>query len=99
MITGQTGRPSEACVERAPQVDSQIQRLEMNSDAMEKQIEELAQRLVPVSRSVPPSPVGGNKDANAIENLCPVADALRRSNERFARLVDRVAGIRGLLEI
>ena len=88
-----------AATKTQPQVDSQIQRLEMNSDALEKQIEELAQRLVPVSRSIPPSPISGDKNAETVENLCPMADSLRLSNERFGRLVNRLAEMRGLLEI
>ena len=84
---------------RQPQVDVQLQRLEMNVESAGKQIEELAQRLVPVSRGVSPAPPTGKDKPVAIEALCPMADALRRSNERLDELVSRVTEVRGLLEI
>ena len=101
MIQGSTSNyPCDAEAKRQPQVDSQVQRIETNAEVLGKQVEELAQRLIPVSRAVPPTTAEKiGSGGPPTESLCPMADALRRSNDRLSRLVDRLVEVRGLLEI
>lgn len=88
----------QAAPKRQAQVDGQLVRLASNVDMASKELEELALRLVPVSRVQPPPPIGKEGPA-AVENLCPMAQAIQESNERIEGLKARIAEMRELLEI
>ena len=80
------------------QVDGQISRLAANIEIASKEFEELASRLGLVSRVQPP-PAAGKDGPSAVENLCPLAEAIRQSNEQLELLKERIAEMLNLLEI
>ena len=68
---------------REPEVAIQMNQLEIVTDELEKNIISLKERIGPILRE---RPCGGNEVVKAVEDLCPLAAAIRRCQNKLLEL-------------